>query len=136
MYNINMMNDTKDKLISYLNRQKQATAHDLANYLEISRQALFKHLNKLLEENKIGKIGRPPKVYYFIVCKKKEEVYDINKELKEYINDNYLIITPAGEKKEGWEGFIYWCKKNNLPVIKTAHEYKNTLNKYKTWKET
>jgi hypothetical protein len=115
----------------------QATGSELADAFGISDRAIRKQLSKLLEENKIRKIGRPPKVYYLINLKAKEgEKYEFaDLKAKKEIDDKYLIISPAGEKKEGWEGFVYWCEKNNLPVLKTANEYLKTLKKYEAYKK-
>jgi len=44
-------------------------------------------------------------------------------------------ITPAGERKEGLDGFIYWCQKNNLPLEKTTEEYLKTFKKYEKYKK-
>lgn len=128
--------NTQDKIINYIKEKGQVTGADLADYLGISRQALFKHLPKLLASNSIRKIGTPPKVFYLIsesVAIKEEEVVD--KLVKNKINQKYLIITPAGERKDGWEGFVYWCHKNNLPLAKTANEYLKTVNKYDEYKK-
>jgi len=131
-----MVTQTNKRIIEYINKHGQATIKELVDYFAISKQALFRHINNLQAENKITKIGRPPKVYYFLKeTQKKEEFYNIDKALKRYINENYLIITPAGERKDGWEGFVYWCERNNQPVIKTAHEYKKTSDKYKVWQK-
>jgi len=129
---------TSEKLIDYLKRKRQVTGHELAEYLEISRQGLFKHLNKLLTENKITKIGRPPKVFYSI--KEKETMRgtmpEVSPEIKKTIDERFLIITPAGERREGWEGFLYWCQRTKQPAVKTADEYVKTLKKYDTFRRS
>lgn len=132
-----MTNDTAQKIQEYLIIHKQVTPKKIAEYLGISRQALFKHLPKLLEEGKIGKIGKPPVVYYFI----KEEVTPKiisteNQAESQIIEKNYLIITPTGEKIVGMKGFEYWCYKNKLPLEKTIIEYEKTFKKYAKYKKT
>jgi len=128
---------TSEKLLGFLKKKKQATGHELSEYLGISRQGLFKHLNKLLAEGKIAKIGKPPKVFYLI----KEEgaaeqvIPAIDVKTDQILNDRFLIITPAGERKEGWEGFLYWCKRTKQPPVKTAKEYVKTLNKYDSFRK-
>lgn len=132
-----MKTQTSQKIIEYLVRQKQVSAKELVDYLEISRQALYKHLIKLIEEGKIDKRGKPPVVFYFIPP---EKTYQ--KEITAYpalssplIEENYLLITPAGERLEGLAGFVYWCTKNNLPLEKTAKEYEITWQKYARYKK-
>jgi DNA-binding Lrp family transcriptional regulator len=132
-----MKTNTSKRILEYIRNNTQATGSELADTFDISDRAIRKQLSKLLEENKIRKIGRPPKVYYLINLKAKEgEKYEFaDLKAKKEIDDKYLIISPAGEKKEGWEGFVYWCEKNNLPVLKTANEYLKTLKKYEAYKK-
>ncbi|MFH0923984.1 MAG: hypothetical protein V1825_04605 [Candidatus Falkowbacteria bacterium] len=133
-----MANKTADKIIEYIKNKKQVAAGELVDYLGISRQALFKHhLSKLLQNGVLVKTGKPPKVFYLL--KEKKEVrprYKIDKKLIKIINTNYLIITPGGEKLEGYKGFVYWCEKQELPVEKTAKEYALTLQKYARYKKS
>jgi len=112
---------TSDKIIKYLKNNKQVTGHELAEYLEISRQGLFKQLNKLLDANKITKVGKPPKVFYSLsepVISSGASV-SIDQNTRKIIDERFLIITPAGERREGWEGFLYWCGKTKKPPEKT-----------------
>ena len=132
-----MKTNTSKKIVGYISANKQATGKELADYLEISRQALFKHLSQLLANNQIYKIGKPPKVFYFIKEKESVEVNDIagiDNVSKKIIEENYLIITSAGLRKNGLEGFIFWCQKTNQPLQKTAEEYVKTLRKYNAFK--
>jgi hypothetical protein len=131
-----MVTNTAERIQKYLIVHKQVTSKQLAEYLGISRQALFKHLPKLLEEGKIGKIGRPPVVYYFI----KDQIVSTiksqeNQTESQIIEKNYLIITPTGEKLIGMKGFKYWCDKNKLPLTKTIAEYEKTFKKYDKYKK-
>ena len=81
------------KIQEYLIVHKQVTPKQLAEYLGISRQALFKHLPKLLEEGKIGKIGKPPVVYYFIKDQTVSEIKSLENQQKsqiiEKLSNNY-----------------------------------------------
>lgn len=129
---------TQDKIIKYIKNKKQATGAEIADYLEISRQAFFKHLPKLLNNGLITKIGKPPKVFYLIKKENNiinEEENKIADNIKNIINKNFFIVTPSGEKKQGWKGFVYWCNKNNLAIVKTVGEYIKTLVKYDTYKK-
>ncbi|PIP63456.1 hypothetical protein CO165_04985 [Candidatus Roizmanbacteria bacterium CG_4_9_14_3_um_filter_33_18] len=131
-----MTTDTAQKIQEYLIVHKQVTSKQLAEYLSISRQALFKHLPKLLEEGKIGKIGKPPVVYYFIKDQIVSEIKSLESQQESHIVEkNYLIITPTGGKLTGMNGFKYWCDKNNLPLPKTIIEYEKTFQKYAKYKK-
>lgn len=127
---------TREKLLKLIEEKGQITANELAGYLGISRQALYKHLPEMLSEKTIIKVGRPPKVFYNLNKQKTQRInYKIDHETKRIINNNYCIITSGGEKIEGLAGFIYWCEKQELPVEKTAKEYLNTLKKYSVFKK-
>lgn len=128
--------DSKNRIIEYIQNKGEVSAGELVDYLGISRQALYKQLKKLLANDRIYKIGKPPKVFYLI----KQEIskpldFLIDKNLEKIINENFLLITPAGERKSGLNGFVYWCGKHNQPVAKTAAEYAATLAKYRKFKK-
>lgn len=128
---------TRQRLIGYIKSKKQVTGKELADYLNISKQALFRYFTELLEEGVIVKVGKTPQVFYSMapIRINKKEAENIDNEIQDIINDTYLIITPSGEKLEGMEGFIYWCHKNKLPVGKTVKEYIKTLEKYNQYKK-
>jgi len=128
--------NTRQKIVNLIENKKQITANEIADFLGISRQALYKHLSVILTEKKIAKIGRPPKVFYILNNQKSEIIdYSIDNKTKKIIDDNYYIITPGGEKKEGLIGFVYWCEKQKLSIEKTAKEYLDTLKKYSKFKK-
>lgn len=132
-----MKTDTRNSIIQYIESHKQVTAKELVDYLNISPQAIFKQLAKLIDKGDISKAGKPPKVFYSLskMPTGDTEIYDIEEENKKAIENSFLIITPAGEKKEGLEGFIYWCQKNNQTVEKTAKEYVKALEKYNVFRK-
>lgn len=131
------MINTAGKILEYIRKNGQATGSELAHVFDISDRAIRKQLSKLLENGEIYKIGKPPKVYYLITELKKVNnvIFNINDKIKKEINQKFLIITPSGEKKEGFEGFVYFCEKNNLPIEKTAVEYLETIVKYDKYKK-
>lgn len=59
-----MKTHTSQKLLSYILEKTQATPKELATFLHISPQALFRHLKKLQQKGQIIKTGKPPRVYY------------------------------------------------------------------------
>ncbi|MCK9378665.1 MAG: hypothetical protein M0P97_00790 [Candidatus Moranbacteria bacterium] len=127
---------TSEKILEYLGMNKQATVNELVDYLNISRMAVSKQLSNLLAEDKVYKIGKPPKVFYLPKGEKEEIQADgIIGSARSVIEKKYLIITPFGERKQGVEGFIYWCKNNNLSIEKTANEYVKTLEKYQSFRK-
>ena len=134
-----MRTDTSNKIIAYISAKKQVSGKELADTLNISRQGLFRHLTKLLTDNQIDKIGKPPKVFYYLKDERNKDFFieaaDIDSSTKKEIEENFFIITPTGERKEGLDGFGFWCQKTGQEVRKTAHEYVKTLKKYNAFKK-
>lgn len=130
-----MKTDTAQKILDFITKNGQASGSELTDVLGISDRAVRKQLSTLLGSHKIAKIGKPPKVFYLINKTTTKTEYEINDKIRKNINERFLIITPAGEKKEGIEGFVYWCEKNKLPIEKTATEYIKTLQKYDSFKK-
>lgn len=91
---------TSEKIIEYIRQKNQASAKELADFLELSDRAVFKQLDNLSTEKKLVKIGRPPRVFYLLNEGKAEErAVELDSKTKKIIEENYLIITPAGERK-------------------------------------
>lgn len=129
------MDNTEQKIIAYINKKGQATGKELSDFLGITDRAVRKQIGKLYLKNILNKIGKPPKVFYFIKENKIARVEEsIDLKVKKIIDEKYLIITPAGEIKKGFDGFSYWCDRNHLPIEKTANEYISTLAKYEAHK--
>ena len=130
-----MITNTYKEIYEYINKHGQASIVELFDSFRISRQAIFRHINRLQKENLIYKVGKSPKVFY--LPKKVVESKDIfiSEDKRKIIDENYLIITPDGQKLEGMKGFEYWCNRQMLPVEKTVDEYIDTLEKYNKYKK-
>lgn len=128
---------TSDKIIKYIKSKKQVTANELTDFLQISERAVFKQLANLVIGGVLMKIGKSPKVFYQISEEKKEmAVFDISQSARKIIDENFLVITPSGERLGGMEGFVYWCQKTKQPIEKTAKEYIKTYKKYAAFKKS
>jgi hypoxanthine-guanine phosphoribosyltransferase len=127
--------NTKEKIFNYIKKRQHVTIGELVDEFDMSRWGIYKNLNNLTKDNKITKIGRPPRVFYSLKKGEKEEGLVIGGKNKKIIEENYLIITPSGERKEGIEGFVYWCNKNNLDINKTVVDYIKTFEKYNNYKK-
>lgn len=128
---------TSQKIIDYISKNRQASGKELSDYLsEITPRAVRKQLKNLLERGIVKKIGRPPKVYYLLDTRKEApNVEGIDKKTQHVINKRYLFISPSGESKPGWDGFIAWCEKTKQDPVKTAKEYVDTVNKFDKFKK-
>ena len=126
----------KQRIIDYIKEKGQSSADEMTNFFGVSRQIIHRHLSQLVKEGFIYRIGKPPQVYYLINKEESSKNEDtVSESLKNIINENYLVITPSGEQKDGWNGFTYWCDKQKLPLGKTAIEYERTLKKYAPYKK-
>lgn len=127
---------TSEKIISYIKSKDRTTAKELSDFFLISPRAVFRQVKNLIEQGKLTKIGQPPKVFYMLSKKLPTEnrAYDIDPGIRKLIEENFLVITSAGERKEGWEGFVFWCQGRKQDVGKMAVLYSRVFNKYNTFK--
>ena len=131
---------TSDKIIDYIKSHGQVTGAELVDYLDITDRAVRKQLKNLLDDDKVTKAGKPPKVYYSIAMEPNISLADsslvqsIDKTAQKVIEGNFLYVTALGTIKEGLDGFIYWCQERHLSPSITALRYKKTLDKYAKYK--
>lgn len=127
-----MNTNTRDHIIEYINYHGQARVHDLKRTLQISNVAIHKQLKKLIKDNVVVRVGKPPLVFYKFPSEEKLENID-TKHLSEYtkriIQENFLSITPDGKLLYGLEGFYYWAKtyQKNKSFVTLAQEYFDVL---------
>lgn len=131
------LNKTSERIVQYIQKNRQASGNELADYLEITPRAVRKQLRKLHEKGIVGKIGKPPKVFYRLSDEipRDDKAISLDKKTQIIINDQYLYISPTGDELSGVEGFIAWCAKTNQDPIKTAKEYVHTIQKYDRFKK-
>ena len=123
--------NTKQKILDYISLNKEVSPHDLVRHLEISAQAMFRHLKTLLQQNKIIKRGSPPKVFYSLASlPKKTTVANVSSEDADFLKRHFYFISPIGDAFEGLEAMIAWTSRHHLDLDKTIMEYKKTLKKY------
>lgn len=128
--------ETSQIILKLIAEKGRASPSEIIDFTGFSPRTVFWQLSKLYEQKKIDRVGRVPRVYYFI-RRIEENVSNYNLSANEQgrIDGAYFAITPMGEQKHGLEAFAYWCGKQNLPVDKTAKEYVNTMNKYEKYRE-
>lgn len=109
-----MITNTREKIITYITKHKQARVHDLVRWLNLSHMAVHKQLNRLVADGVLRKAGKPPLVFYIPAPLKQIDYANIAVKFKLYknaqviIENNFLHITPDGKLLNGIEGFIYW----------------------------
>ncbi len=133
--------NTSQKIIKYIQENGQVTGSELVDYLSITDRAVRKQLKYLLDNSRLVKTGKPPKVYYSIppqtstIKKSKDKFGFIDKITQKLIKDNFLYITPRGTMLEGLKGFAVWCQERNLDLIETASTYQETISKYQKYRK-
>ena len=131
-----MITDTSKKIVSFIKQNRSVKPIELVAYLGLSRQAIFRQLKKLTTQEILVKSGMPPNVFYSLkedVQVEQESILD--QKISKIVEKNYLFITSSGDFLSGLQGFAYWCKKNQLPLDKTAQEYVEVLNKYANFRD-
>ncbi len=122
----------ENQIVTYLKEHFEASPNDLGSAIAASRQMLHRVLSKLVQEQMLEKIGRPPKVYYRI----KEPVVSsvsnniITKEEVDFLDANFNLFTETGNELNGLAAFEKWCIRQKLPLGKTLAEYIKTREKY------
>ncbi|MHA1558463.1 MAG: winged helix-turn-helix transcriptional regulator [Alphaproteobacteria bacterium] len=125
-----MKTDTAKNIVEFIKKNGQTTAKQLYDHFEISPQAIFRQLKKLVENKKLIKQGKPPKVFYKVKKPAKTlKEYRFSKHINATIEDHFYAVTPSGEEKRGINGFIYWCEKRKLDVESHAKDYVTILKK-------
>lgn len=141
------MASNKEKIVEYIQENGQATVAELDEALDIERVMIHRHLKALLGERMLEKVGKPPKVFY--ISKENGAIYvrepakktfkagivsaavtSVARENQGIIEENFLLITPAGERLEGVAGFARWCEDGKYDIVKKAAEYVSLCKKY------
>lgn len=140
-----MVKSTRQQIIDYIRLHGQITVKEVVEQFDIERRMAQYHLKNLVESGAVQKIGKVPRVFYVPthqaapVHKKKPQEKAaptmIPEEEAKIINDNFLLITPLGEKVYGTEGFTLWCEEREFYVYEKAKEYGDLYRRYEAQKE-
>lgn len=123
----------KETIIRLLKESGGMSIHALALSTGLSRQIIHRHMKTLLEQGLVVKRGTPPKVRYLYAKEEKGGRMDISREDTQYLEEHWLTITPSGVRREGVDGFAYWCKERKLDPHRQLHVYKEVLEKYRKY---
>lgn len=120
-----MVTDTSSRILTYIRTNKQAKAVDLVRDIGITNSAIHRQLNKLLKQGEIMRVGKPPVVFYILKEKKESPSESLPKEIKQFIDDNYIYVSPMGEFLSGTKGFIRWISSVNQEkyLLPLSQEY-------------
>jgi len=76
--------NTKNEILKYLKKHQTATGNELCTFLGISRQALNKHLKKLINSSSVVKKGSTKSARYEFISSSKKRFYKELSLKKEY----------------------------------------------------
>lgn len=124
-----MITDTRERIIEFITRYKQARVHDLASELKIGNTAIHRQLNKLIDADILRKIGKPPLVFYILNNETFIEESVVPKVIQKKIDASYLYVSTDGRLVYGFKGFVEWVNKihEEKKLLQLAEEYLQTL---------
>jgi len=123
----------KAYILQLLNKKGALSVNELSRLTNFSPQYIHRLLKDLLLDEQIIKLGTSPKTVYKIYSSQPKKNQVLADDIAAIINQNFLLVTPTGERLNGEVAFNYWCAERKLPFEKTALEYLNTLKKYEQY---
>jgi hypothetical protein len=128
-----MKTDTANRIVAHIASNHQARAHDIGRAFGIGQTAVHRQLNKLVEQGKIQKVGKPPLVFYVLTPQTRTTAQSgqasaLSASTAAYINEHYLYISPQGELLYGTDGFKAWAiaTKQDTQIVALSEEYSKT----------
>lgn len=121
-----------DKIIEFIQKRGEARAIEIKREFGYSRVFVHRELAKLLKQGRVEKLGTPPRVFYSVSenTGRLNDTQILDADTHNFIELNYLYITPTGDILEGVNAFRFWCAKTKQDFVKTAGEYIKTLKRY------
>lgn len=117
---------TREKMLEFIKERGKTRVEDLRHEFNLGRAILHRHLIRLQDEGSVTKSGKPPLVFYIYNNKlTKEGVYKVTDFQKDFLNKNYLYVSPSGELVEGSVGFESWVRK-----IKEEKHFNGLVDEY------
>ncbi len=122
----------ENQIIRYLYEEGEATIIELTEHIGVSRQMLHRVVKRMMEENYLIKLGKPPKVFYKLqkTISAKPAVHLLNETDISFLEEHFLLITETGDRLKGIEAMQFWSSRQKLPFEKTAKEFISTKKKY------
>lgn len=131
------MNENKQKILNFIKENDKVSVKELTEVLPIGRIMIHRHLNNLIREGQIEKVGMPPKVYYSVNKERKPNkiIYNISPNIIKIIGDNFTLLKPEGIEIEGFDGFVEWCNDRKYKVKTMATQYVGLVKEYDNFKK-
>lgn len=126
----------RDNILDLFESCTELTIKEIVHRLGISKQMAHLVINRLCDENKVEKLGTPPKTVYRLIPSSDfiewpgDDYFLPNAADELFLEKNFLYVTESGQLLEGFDGFDYWCNGRQLPVKKTLAEFIAAKKKY------
>ncbi len=133
-----MKTQTGHNILTYIQKHRQVRPKELLEVFSISNQALHKQLTKLMSNGQITKAGTSPAVFYLPVfppAVETREVKTFDPQTENIIEENFMYISPAGQKQSGLSGFRQWCSERNFDIAQKSAEYVRIVGQYESLKK-
>src|SRR4051812_46994357 len=117
---------SKNNIFDLFVRNKELTVSEIVDELGISKQTVHIALNRLVDQNKVEKLGRAPKTVYRLreanQLKSVPTTENFSEATLQFLKENFLMVTETGTLLEGIDAFARRCQQRKLPVAKTLEE--------------
>lgn len=127
----------KNDVFELFRQKRELSVKEIVELLGISKQTAHSALNRLVDQNMIEKLGRPPKTVYRLRELLGPEPFQVTTTVDEetiaFLKNNFLLVTETGNLLEGIDAFAHWCRQRSLPLEKTLEEYRVTRKKYERY---
>ena len=124
----------KQIILEFIKDNYEVSPIEIITKTGISQQTVHNNLKVLIEEHLISKKGNGLNVSYsfnsVVYETQKEEILNIIQERLITVSQNYIFISPNGDRFNGITGLQRFCRKNNVEFQKTLDEYIITIAKY------
>ena len=128
-----MKTDTRQQILKFIENSGPLRVVQIVDRLQISPQAIHRHLKLLLEQGLVAKAGRPPLVLYSAPPKQLSFAFpEAGEEIEDFIEKEYLYVAPQGKIQPGLAGFRSWCLAigQQDSYLTLAQAYLKTRRKY------
>ena len=90
--------DNEKKILDFVQENFEVSTRDIVEFVAISPQATHKHLKKLVEQNKLKKMGNPPKVFYKVPSELEKSVKKMTETLTRSFEEIKINLSEFGKE--------------------------------------
>ncbi len=133
------MGVTRQKILDFILENSPVSVKKIIEETGVTRAMVHRHLLKLLQEGKVKKMGKAPKVFYFPIGGQNLEL-DFESDLKPIkkkggkLFKDFCFINPEGRRFDGERAFDLWCESRKLNPEKMKVQYEKVLKKHQKFK--